>query len=86
MTMDAASGRWIEFSFLSLTYDSVWMPAITLFVFRGQLVGDWYPGAEPAVWLCCTTGIYSAKNESTDTRYALDQYRSLRSGVPWPWI
>src|SRR4029078_3496646 len=46
--MDAASGQAGSRLAFFPDYDSVWMPAITLFVYLGVVWwGGWYPGGEP---------------------------------------
>ena len=67
--------------------DSVWMPAITLFVFLAvNWWASWYPGAEPGGGGYVAQRIFSAKNEKHGllaTLWFNIAHYALR---PWPWI
>ena len=69
------------------SYDSVWMPAITLFVFLAvNWWASWYPGAEPGGGGYVAQRIFSAKNEKHGllaTLWFNIAHYALR---PWPWI
>ena len=77
--MDAASGSGSRLAFFP-EFDSVWMPAITLFVYLAVIWwSTWYPGAEPGGGGYVAQRIFSAKNERARTAGdALVQHRSLR--------
>ena len=61
--MDAATGAGSRLAFFP-EYNSVWMPAITLFVYLGVIWWTtWYPGAEPGGGGYVAQRIFSAKNE-----------------------
>jgi Na+/proline symporter len=85
--MDVASGQ--QGSRLSFfpEYDSLWMPAITLFVYLGvNWWASWYPGAEPGGGGYVAQRIFSAKNEKHGllaTFWFNIAHYALR---PWPWI
>ena len=68
-------------------FDSVWMPAITLFVYLGVIWwATWYPGAEPGGGGYVAQRIFSAKNEKDGllaTLWFNVAHYALR---PWPWI
>ena len=84
--MDAASGSGSRLAFFP-EYDSVWMPAITLFVYLGVIWwSTWYPGAEPGGGGYVAQRIFSAKNEKHGllaTLWFNIAHYALR---PWPWI
>jgi SSS family solute:Na+ symporter len=84
--LDAASGTGSRLAFFP-EYDSVWMPAITLFVFLGvNWWASWYPGAEPGGGGYVAQRIFSAKNEKHGllaTLWFNIAHYALR---PWPWI
>jgi SSS family solute:Na+ symporter len=84
--MDAASGTGSRLVFFP-EYDSVWMPAITLFVYLGVIWwSTWYPGAEPGGGGYVAQRIFSAKNEKHGllaTLWFNIAHYALR---PWPWI
>jgi Na+/proline symporter len=84
--MDAASGSGSRLAFFP-EYDSVWMPAITLFVYLGVIWwSTWYPGAEPGGGGYVAQRIFSAKNERHGllaTLWFNIAHYALR---PWPWI
>jgi len=62
--MDAASGQSGSRLDFFPEYDSLWMPAITLFVYLGvNWWASWYPGAEPGGGGYVAQRIFSAKNE-----------------------
>ena len=84
--MDAASGSGSRLAFFP-EYDSIWMPAITLFVYLGVIWwSTWYPGAEPGGGGYVAQRIFSAKNEKHGllaTLWFNIAHYALR---PWPWI
>ena len=85
--IDASSGQ----SGSRLTFfpelDSVWMPAITLFVYLSvNWWASWYPGAEPGGGGYIAQRIFSAKDERHGllaTLWFNIAHYALR---PWPWI
>jgi Na+/proline symporter len=85
--LDAASGQAGSRLAFFPDYDSVWMPAITLFVFLAvNWWASWYPGAEPGGGGYVAQRIFSAKNEKHGllaTLWFNIAHYSLR---PWPWI
>jgi Na+/proline symporter len=85
--MDVASGRSGSRLAFFPDYDSVWMPAITLFVFLGvNWWASWYPGAEPGGGGYVAQRIFSAKDEKHGllaTLWFNIAHYALR---PWPWI
>ncbi|HEX6718202.1 MAG TPA: sodium:solute symporter family protein [Pyrinomonadaceae bacterium] len=84
--MDAAAGTGSRLAFFP-EFDSVWMPAITLFVYLGVIWwSTWYPGAEPGGGGYVAQRIFSAKNEKHGlfaTLWFNIAHYALR---PWPWI
>ncbi len=84
--MDAASGSGSRLAFFP-EYDSIWMPAVTLFVYLGVIWwSTWYPGAEPGGGGYVAQRIFSAKNEKHGllaTLWFNIAHYALR---PWPWI
>jgi solute:Na+ symporter, SSS family len=84
--MDAASGSGSRLAFFP-EYDSLWMPAITLFVYLAvNWWATWYPGAEPGGGGYVAQRIFSAKNEKHGllaTLWFNIAHYALR---PWPWI
>jgi len=82
--MDAGSGSRLAFF---PEFDSIWMPAITLFVYLGVVWwSTWYPGAEPGGGGYVAQRIFSAKNEKHGllaTLWFNIAHYALR---PWPWI
>ena len=84
--MDAASGGGSRLAFFP-EYDSLWMPAITLFVYLAvNWWATWYPGAEPGGGGYVAQRIFSAKNEKHGllaTLWFNIAHYALR---PWPWI
>jgi len=85
--LDAASGQaGSRLSFFP-DYDSLWMPAITLFVYLGvNWWASWYPGAEPGGGGYVAQRIFSAKDEKHGllaTLWFNIAHYALR---PWPWI
>jgi Na+/proline symporter len=84
--LDAASGSGSRLAFFP-EFDSVWMPAITLFVYLGVIWwSTWYPGAEPGGGGYVAQRIFSAKNEKHGllaTLWFNIAHYALR---PWPWI
>jgi len=85
--LDAASGQSGSRLAFFPDYDSVWMPAITLFVFLAvNWWASWYPGAEPGGGGYVAQRIFSAKNEKHGllaTLWFNIAHYALR---PWPWI
>src|SRR5213593_2538616 len=87
MALDEASGQ--EGSRLAFfpDLDSVWMPAITLFVYLAvNWWASWYPGAEPGGGGYVAQRIFSAKDERHGllaTLWFNIAHYALR---PWPWI
>jgi solute:Na+ symporter, SSS family len=85
--LDAASGQaGSRLSFFP-DYDSLWMPAVTLFVYLGvNWWASWYPGAEPGGGGYVAQRIFSAKDEKHGllaTFWFNIAHYALR---PWPWI
>jgi SSS family solute:Na+ symporter len=84
--MDTAAGSGSRLAFFP-EYDSVWMPAITLFVYLAvNWWATWYPGAEPGGGGYVAQRIFSAKNEKHGllaTLWFNIAHYALR---PWPWI
>ena len=84
--LDAASGSGSRLAFFP-EFDSVWMPAVTLFVYLGVIWwSTWYPGAEPGGGGYVAQRIFSAKNEKHGllaTLWFNIAHYALR---PWPWI
>ena len=84
--LDAASGSGTRLAFFP-QFDSIWMPAITLFVYLGVVWwATWYPGAEPGGGGYVAQRIFSAKNEKHGllaTLWFNVAHYALR---PWPWI
>ncbi|HEY2963229.1 MAG TPA: sodium:solute symporter family protein [Pyrinomonadaceae bacterium] len=84
--LDAASGSGSRLAFFP-EYDSIWMPAITLFVYLAvNWWATWYPGAEPGGGGYIAQRIFSAKNEKHGllaTLWFNIAHYALR---PWPWI
>jgi Na+/proline symporter len=84
--LDAASGSGSRLAFFP-EYDSIWMPAITLFVYLAvNWWATWYPGAEPGGGGYVAQRIFSAKNEKHGllaTLWFNIAHYALR---PWPWI
>jgi Na+/proline symporter len=82
--MDGGSGSRLAFF---PEFDSVWMPAVTLFVYLGVIWwSTWYPGAEPGGGGYVAQRIFSAKNEKHGllaTLWFNIAHYALR---PWPWI
>ena len=85
--LDAATGQAGSRLAFFPDYDSVWMPAITLFVFLAvNWWASWYPGAEPGGGGYVAQRIFSAKNEKHGllaTLWFNIAHYALR---PWPWI
>jgi solute:Na+ symporter, SSS family len=85
--LDAATGQSGSRLAFFPEYDSVWMPAITLFVYLAvNWWASWYPGAEPGGGGYVAQRIFSAKNEKHGllaTLWFNIAHYSLR---PWPWI
>jgi Na+/proline symporter len=76
-------------AFLSFVPDlhSVWMPAVTFFVYVGvQWWASWYPGAEPGGGGYVAQRMFSAKDERHSllaTLWFNVAHYALR---PWPWV
>jgi solute:Na+ symporter, SSS family len=85
--MDAASGQAGSRLAFFPEYDSLWMPAITLFVYLAvNWWASWYPGAEPGGGGYVAQRIFSAKDERHGllaTLWFNIAHYALR---PWPWI
>jgi len=86
-TLDASSGQaGSRLSFFP-GFDSVWMPAITLFTYLAvNWWASWYPGAEPGGGGYIAQRIFSAKDERHGllaTLWFNIAHYALR---PWPWI
>ena len=85
--LDAASGQSGSRLAFFPEYDSLWMPAITLFVYLGVIWwASWYPGAEPGGGGYVAQRIFSAKDERHGllaTLWFNVAHYALR---PWPWI
>ena len=85
--LDAASGQAGSRLAFFPEFDSVWMPAITLFVYLAvNWWATWYPGAEPGGGGYVAQRIFSAKNERHGllaTLWFNIAHYALR---PWPWI
>ncbi|HEY6802891.1 MAG TPA: sodium:solute symporter family protein [Pyrinomonadaceae bacterium] len=85
--LDAASGQTGSRLAFFPDYNSVWMPAITLFVFLAvNWWASWYPGAEPGGGGYVAQRIFSAKDERHGllaTLWFNIAHYALR---PWPWI
>src|SRR6476659_7243308 len=85
--MDAASGQAGSRLAFFPDYDSVWMPAITLFVFLGvNWWASWYPGAEPGGGGYVAQRIFSAKDEKNGLFATLWFNVALYALRPWPLI
>src|SRR5438309_1244709 len=84
--LDAASGSGSRLDFFPST-DSVWMPAITLFVYLGvNWWASWYPGAEPGGGGYVAQRIFAARNERHGM-FATLWFNIAHYAVrPWPWI
>jgi Na+/proline symporter len=84
--LDAARGAGSRLAFFP-EFDSIWMPAITLFVYLAvNWWATWYPGAEPGGGGYVAQRIFSAKNERHGllaTLWFNIAHYALR---PWPWI
>src|SRR5450759_1953000 len=82
----AVRGRGSRLSFFP-EHGSVWMPAITFFVYLAvNWWASWYPGAEPGGGGYVAQRIFSAKNERHGllaTLWFNVAHYALR---PWPWI
>jgi Na+/proline symporter len=85
--LDAASGQAGSRLAFFPGWDSLWMPAITLFVYLGvNWWASWYPGAEPGGGGYVAQRIFSAKDEKHGllaTFWFNIAHYALR---PWPWI
>src|SRR5947199_7439770 len=85
--LDAASGQAGSRLAFFPGLDSVWMPAITLFVYLSvNWWATWYPGAEPGGGGYVAQRIFSAKDEKHGqlaTLWFNIAHYALR---PWPWI
>src|SRR3989441_2415803 len=85
--LDAASGQAGSRLAFFPDLDSVWMPAITLFVYLGvNWWASWYPGAEPGGGGYVAQRIFSAKDEKHGL-LATFWFNIAHYAVrPWPWI
>src|SRR5437867_11616032 len=85
--LDAAGGQAESRLSFFPDLDSVWMPAITLFVYLAvNWWASWYPGAEPGGGGYVAQRIFSAKDERHGllaTLWFNVAHYALR---PWPWI
>src|SRR6266571_3652035 len=85
--LDAAGGQAESRLSFFPDLDSVWMPAITLFVYLAvNWWASWYPGAEPGGGGYVAQRIFSAKDEKHGllaTLWFNIAHYALR---PWPWI
>jgi Na+/proline symporter len=85
--IDASSGQSGSRLAFFPELDSVWMPAITLFVYLSvNWWASWYPGAEPGGGGYVAQRIFSAKDERHGllaTLWFNIAHYALR---PWPWI
>src|SRR5712691_3078007 len=68
-------------------FDSVWMPAITLFTYLAvNWWASWYPGAEPGGGGYIAQRIFSAKDERHGVLAVLWFNIAHYAVRPWPWI
>lgn len=85
--LDVASGQQGSRLAFFPEWDSVWMPAITLFTYLAvNWWASWYPGAEPGGGGYVAQRIFSAKDERHGllaTLWFNIAHYALR---PWPWI
>src|SRR5205809_2732267 len=85
--LDAAGGQAESRLSFFPDLDSVWMPAITLFVYLAvNWWASWYPGAEPGGGGYVAQRIFSARDERHGllaTLWFNVAHYALR---PWPWI
>ena len=85
--LDASSGQAGSRLAFFPEFDSVWMPAITLFTYLAvNWWASWYPGAEPGGGGYVAQRIFSAKDERHGllaTLWFNVAHYALR---PWPWI
>jgi Na+/proline symporter len=85
--LDVASGQAGSRLAFFPGWDSLWMPAIALFVCLGvNWWASWYPGAEPGGGGYVAQRIFSAKDEKNGllaTLWFNIAHYALR---PWPWI
>lgn len=85
--LDAASGQSGSRLAFFPEWDSLWMPAITLFTYLAvNWWASWYPGAEPGGGGYIAQRIFSAKDERHGllaTLWFNIAHYALR---PWPWI
>src|SRR4029078_4715342 len=85
--LDAASGQAGSRLAFFPEYDSVWMPAITLFVYLGVIWwASGYPGAEPGGGGYVAQRIFSAKNERHGVLATLWFNVAHYALRPWPWV
>ncbi|HET7273856.1 MAG TPA: sodium:solute symporter family protein [Longimicrobiaceae bacterium] len=67
--------------------DSVWMPALTFFVYLGvQWWAAWYPGAEPGGGGYIAQRIFSCRTEREGVLATLWFNVAMYAIRPWPWI
>src|SRR4030095_9025459 len=84
VAMDTGSGSRLAFF---PEYDSIWMPAITLFVYLAvNWWATWYPGAETGGGGYVAQRIFSAKNEKHGLLATLCFNIAHYALRPWPWI
>ena len=87
VALDAASGQSGSRLAFFPEWDSLWMPAITLFTYLAvNWWASWYPGAEPGGGGYVAQRIFSARDERHGllaTLWFNIAHYALR---PWPWI
>jgi solute:Na+ symporter, SSS family len=82
----AAGGHGSRLSFFP-EWDSVWMPAVTLFVYLGvNWWASWYPGSEPGGGGYVAQRIFSARSEREGVLATLWFNIAHYAIRPWPWI
>ncbi len=85
--LDAAGGQAGSRLAFFPEYDSLWMPAITLFVYLAvNWWASWYPGAEPGGGGYVAQRIFSAKDERNGVLATLWFNIAHYALRPWPWI
>src|SRR5205809_770153 len=85
--LDAAGGQAESRLSFFPGLDSVWMPAITLFVYLAvNWWASWYPGAEPGGGGYVAQRIFSAKDERHGLLATLWFNIAHYAVRPWPWI
>ena len=84
--LDTASGGGSRLAFFP-SAGSVWMPAITLFVYLGvNWWASWYPGAEPGGGGYVAQRIFSTRDERHGVFATLWFNLAHYAVRPWPWI